>query len=102
MLARFSFGPVKAITITSCIILWCAMGLPLRFYLSFALAFDYHLLGEKFHRLFPFLLMLDLLWSAMTLFMVPTIGLGFAFALFVAAIYSPFAQKTLVRMAYPA
>jgi cholera toxin transcriptional activator len=102
MLARFSFGPVKAITITSCIILWCAMGLPLRFYLSFALAFDYHLLGEKFRRLFPFLLMLDLLWSAMTLFMVPTIGLGFAFALFVAAIYSPFAQRTLVRMAYPA
>jgi cholera toxin transcriptional activator len=101
MLARFSFGPVNAITITSCIILWCAMGLPMRFYLSFALAFDYHLLGEKFRRLFPFLLFIDLFWSAMTIFTVPKLGLGFAFALFVAAIYSPFAQRTLVRMAYP-
>lgn len=100
MLARFTFDPMKAITITSCIILWCAMGLPMRFYLSFALAFDYHLLGEKFRRLFPFLLFIDLSWSAMTLFIVPKIGLGFAFALFAAAVYSPFAQRTLVRMAY--
>jgi hypothetical protein len=101
MLARFSFGPVQSLTITSGIILWCAMGLPVRFYLLFALAFDYHLLGEKFRRLFPFLLVIDEFWSGMTLFLVPTIGLGFGFALFVAAIYSPFAQRTLVRMGYP-
>jgi DNA-binding winged helix-turn-helix (wHTH) protein len=101
LLAKFSFGPIKALTTTSCIILWCAMGLPIRFYLSFALAFDYHLLGEKFRRLFPLLLFIDVLWSAMTLFVIPKIGLGFGFALFVLAIYSPFAQKTLVRMAYP-
>jgi len=100
MLARFSFGPVQSLTITSGIILWCAMGLPMRFYLLFALAFDYHLLGEKFRRLFPFLLIIDEFWSGMVLFLVPTIGLGFGFALFVAAIYSPFAQRTLVRMGY--
>jgi cholera toxin transcriptional activator len=101
MLAKFSFGPVRALTITSSIILLCAMGLPIRFYLSFALAFDYHLLGEKFRRLFPLLLLIDILWSAMTLFVIPKIGLGFGFALLVLAIYSPFAQRTLVRMAYP-
>jgi len=101
MLAKFSFGPVRALTIASSIILLCAMGLPIRFYLSFALAFDYHLLGEKFRRLFPLLLFIDILWSAMTLFVIPKIGLGFGFALFVLAIYSPFAQRTLVRMAYP-
>jgi len=101
MIARFTFGPVRAITITSCIILWCAMGLPIRLYLSFALTFDYHLLREKFRQLFPFLLLIDLLWSAMVLFTVPKLGLGFAFTLFVAAIYSPFAQRTLIRMAYP-
>jgi DNA-binding winged helix-turn-helix (wHTH) protein len=100
MLARFSFGPVQALTIVSSIILWCAMGLPVRFYLLFALSFDYHLLGEKFRRLFPFLLFIDELWSAMTLFLIPTIGLGFAFPLFVLAIYSPFAQRTLMQMAY--
>ena len=37
----------------------------------------------------------------MAIFMVPKIGLGFAFALFVLAVYSPFAQRMLVRMAYP-
>jgi DNA-binding winged helix-turn-helix (wHTH) protein len=101
MLARFTFDPVKALTIVSCVILWCAMGIPIRFYLSFALAFDYQLLGEKFRRLFPFLLLVDVVWSGMTLFLVPKIGLEFGFALFVAAVYSPFAQRTLVRMAYP-
>jgi DNA-binding winged helix-turn-helix (wHTH) protein len=100
MLARFTFGPLKALTIASCIILWCAMGLPIRMYLGFALAFDYHLLGEKFRCIFPFLLIIDLFWSAMVLFIIPKIGLGFGFALFVAAIYSPFAQRALVRMAY--
>lgn len=100
MLARFSFGPVQSLTITSCMILWCAMGLPIRLYLLFALAFDYHLLGEKFRRLFPFLLIIDEFWSGMALFLVPNIGLGLGFALFVAAIYSPFAQRTLVRMGY--
>ena len=101
MLARFSFGPAKSFTIASLIIVWCALGLPLRFYLCFALIFDYHLLGQKFRRIFPFLLLIDEVWSAMTIFMVPKIGLGFAFALFVLAVYSPFAQRTLVRMAYP-
>jgi len=101
MLARFSFGPVQAVTITSSMILWCAMGVPMRFYLVFALLFDYHLLEEKFRRLFPFLLVIDEFWSGMTLFLVPSIGLGFGFVLFVAAVYSPFAQLTLIRMAYP-
>jgi hypothetical protein len=77
------------------------MGLPIRFYLGFAIAFDYRQLADKFRHLFPFLLVLDLFWSGMTLFIVPKIGLGFGFALFVLAIYSPFAQRTLVRMAYP-
>jgi hypothetical protein len=100
MLARFTFGPLRALTIASCIILWCAMGLPVHMYLGFALAFDYHLLGEKFRRIFPFLLFIDLFWSGMVFFLIPKIGLGFGFALFVAAVYSPFAQRALARMAY--
>ena len=101
MLARFSFGAAQSFTIASLIVLWCALGLPLRFYLCFAILFDYDYLGQKFRRLFPFLLLIDEFWSAMTFFLVPTIGLGFAFPLFVLAVYSPFAQRTLVRMAYP-
>lgn len=101
MFARFSFGPIRSLTIISLIILWCAMGLPVRFYLCFALGFDYQLLGEKFRRLFPSILILDLCWSGMILFVIPKIGLEFGFLLLVGAIYSPFAQRTLVRMAYP-
>jgi len=101
MLARFSFGAAQSFTIASLIVLWCALGLPLRFYLCFAILFDYDYLGQKFRTLFPFLLLIDEFWSAMTFFLVPTIGLGFAFPLFVLAVYSPFAQRTLVRMAYP-
>ena len=101
MVARFNLGPVNSLTTQSCVIVCCAMALPVRFYLSFALAFDYRLLSEKFRRLFPLLLLLDVVWSAMTFFLIPKIGLGPAFALFVAAVYSPFAQRTLVRMAYP-
>ena len=101
MLARFSFGPTQSFTITSLIIVWSALGLPLRFYLCSGLVFDYQFLGQKFRRIFPFLLLIDEVWSAMAIFMVPKIGLGFAFALFVLAVYSPFAQRTLVRMAYP-
>jgi cholera toxin transcriptional activator len=100
MLARFSFGPAQSFTIASLIIVWCALGLPLRFYMCFAILFDYDLLGQKFRRLFPFLLSIDEVWSAMTFFLIPTIGLGLAFPLFVLAVYSPFAQRTLVRMAY--
>ena len=101
MLARFSFGPAQSFTIASLIIVWCALGLPVRFYLCFALVFDYHLLGQKFRRLFPFLLLIDEVWSLMTIFLIPKIGLGFGFPLFVLAVYSPFAQRTLLRMAYP-
>lgn len=101
MLAKFSFGPNQMFTIASIIVLWSAMGLPTRFYLCFALGFDYHLLGEKFRQLFPFLFFIDESWALMAIFLVPSIGLGFAFALFVAGVYSPFAQRTLIRMAYP-
>lgn len=100
LMARFNLGPIRAVTLASSIILWCAMGFPMRFYLSFALAFDYHLLAEKFRVLFPFLLVVDVAWSAMTFFLFPRIGLEFVVATLVAAIYSPFAQRTLVRMAY--
>lgn len=99
-LAKFSFGPNRMFTIASIIVIWAAMGLPTRFYLCFALSFDYHLLGEKFRQLFPFLFFIDESWALMAIFLVPSIGLGFAFALFVAGIYSPFAQRTLVKMAY--
>src|SRR5438552_11174913 len=68
MLARFSFWPTQSFTITSLIIVWSALGLPLRFYLCSGLVFDYQFLGQKFRRIFPFLLLIDEVWSAMAIF----------------------------------
>ena len=78
-----------------------AMGIPLRFYLLSSIAFDFRKLGEKFRRLFPFLLALDQLWAVAPFLLLPQIGVGLAFAATAALLYVPFSERTLVRMAYP-
>ncbi len=77
-----------------------AIGIPLRFYFISAVAFDFRKLGEKFQRLFPFVLGLDELWALAPFLLVPDIGLGMAFAATAALLYVPFSERTLVRMAY--
>ena len=77
-----------------------AIGIPLRFYFISAVAFDFRKLGEKFQRLFPFVLALDELWALAPFLLVPDIGLGMAFAATAALLYVPFSERTLVRMAY--
>jgi DNA-binding winged helix-turn-helix (wHTH) protein len=77
-----------------------AIGIPLRFYLLSAVAFDFRKLGEKFRRLFPFILALDQLWGVAPFLLVPEIGLGMVFAATAALLYVPFSERTLVRMAY--
>lgn len=75
-------------------------GVPIRLYLFTAVAFDYRRLGEKFHRLFPFLFVLDELWALSPLLIVHKIGVGLALAVCAALLYLPFSQRTLVRMGY--
>jgi len=77
------------------------IGIPLRCYLISAGAFDYQRLGEKFQRLFPAILALDLLWAITPFLLAARIGFGAAFAVTAALLYLPFSQRTLVRMAYP-
>lgn len=78
-----------------------AIGIPLRFYLISSVAFDFRKLGEKFRRLFPFILALDQLWAVAPFLLLPQIGVGLAFAATAALLYVPFSERTLVRMAYP-
>src|SRR2546422_6400672 len=40
------------------------LGVPVRLYQFTAIAFDYRDLGQKFRRLFPFVLLLDVVWAA--------------------------------------
>lgn len=76
------------------------VGIPLRFYLISAAAFDFRKLGETFRRLFPFVLALDQLWAVAPFLLIPQIGIGLAFAAMAALLYVPFSERTLIRMAY--
>jgi cholera toxin transcriptional activator len=83
------------------VLVTAGVGIPVRFYLLSAAGFDYALLGEKFRKIFIPLLALDELWAIAPFLIVDRIGFGPAFAATAALLYVPFAERTLVRMAYP-
>lgn len=82
------------------VLITAAAGIPVRFYLLSASAFDYRRLGEKFHRIFLGVFLLDELWAAAPFLIVERIGFGPALAATASLLYVPFAERTLVRMAY--
>jgi cholera toxin transcriptional activator len=86
--------------IVAAVLITAGVGIAVRCYLLSAIAFDYQRLGEKFLRMFLFLLVLDQLWAAAPLLLAQKLGFGGAFAATAALLYVPFAERTLVRMAY--
>jgi DNA-binding winged helix-turn-helix (wHTH) protein len=90
-----------ASTVLVAVLVTAGVGIPLRFYLFSAATFDYRRLGEKFQKLFLFIMVLDQLWAIAPFLMTPTIGFGAAFAATAALLYVPFSERTLVKMAYP-
>ena len=90
----------KALVIVGAVLVTGAVGIPLRFYLLSAVAFDFRKLGGTFVRLFPFVLALDQLWAIAPFLLLPQIGVGLAFAATAALLYVPFSERTLVRLAY--
>ena len=89
-----------AMTLVGTVMVTAGVGIPLRFYLLSAVGFDHQPLGEKFRRMFPFVLALDQLWAVAPFLLVAQIGLGGAFAASAALLYGPFSERTLIRMAY--
>lgn len=87
-------------TIVSIVLLTAAVGIPLRLYLLASVGFDQKRLGEKFRRLFPAVLLLDLLWACAPFLILHQLGLGGAIAAMATLLYVPFAERTLIRMAY--
>ena len=83
------------------VLVTAAVGIPVRFYLLSAVIFDYARLGEKFTRIFLAILALDELWAGAPFLLVHHIGFGAALAATAALLYVPFAERTLIRMAYP-
>jgi cholera toxin transcriptional activator len=89
-----------AALIVTVVLITAGVGIPLRCFLLSAVGFDHRGLGGKFLRLFPAILALDQLWAAAPFLTVEVIGFGAAFAVCAALLYLPFAERSLVRMAY--
>ncbi len=83
------------------VIVTAGVGIILRCYLLSAVSFDYGRLREKFERIFLLILPLDELWAVAPFLITERIGFGAAFAATAALLYVPFAERTLLRMAYP-
>lgn len=82
------------------VLVTAVIGIATRLYLLSAVSFDFRGLGGQFKRLWLFLLLMDTLWALAPFFLAPQIGFGAAFAMCAALLMSPFAQRTLIRMAY--
>ncbi len=92
--------PWAATALPGAILVTAGVGIPLRLYLISAVSFDHQRLDEKFRRMFIFVLVLDELWAVAPFLLADNIGLGAAFAATAALLYVPFAERTLIRMAY--
>lgn len=82
------------------VLVTAAVGVPLRLYLLSAVSFDYARLGVKFKRIFLPILVLDQLWAVAPFLILQKIGFGAALGSTAALLYVPFAERTLIRMAY--
>lgn len=89
------FPPAALMTL---LITTAATMIPVRLYIAAAVSFDAAQLPEKFRKLFPALLLLDLLWALSPLLLIHHISIGLALGLSAALIYMPFVQRSLVLM----
>lgn len=72
--------------------------IPVRLYLLAAIAFDLRQLPAKFRKMFPVLLLLDLLWALSPFLLTHYVSIGLALGMSAALVYLPFAQRSLVLM----
>jgi DNA-binding winged helix-turn-helix (wHTH) protein len=98
--AGMNLAPLRGETITAVVLLTAAVGIPLRLYSLSGVAFDHGRLGERFLRIFPGVILLDLLWALAPFLILHIIGVGAAVAATAALLYVPFGERTLIRMAY--
>jgi DNA-binding winged helix-turn-helix (wHTH) protein len=75
-----------------------AVLIPVRLFIVVAVALDFQNLPSKFSKLFPILLILDLLWALSPFLLIHHISTGLALGLSAPLVYLPFAQRSLVLM----
>ena len=82
----------------SVLVTTAVMLIPVRLYLFTAAIFNFQQLLSKFRKLFPGLLILDLLWAFSPLLLIHHLSFGLALGISAALVYLPFAQRSLVLM----
>ena len=87
--------PAAAISL---LVTTAAVLIPVRLFMVVAVALNFQNLPTKFSRLFPVLLILDLLWALSPFLLIHHINTGLALALSAPLVYLPFAQRSLVLM----
>ena len=85
-------------TLVMLLVTTAAVLIPVRLFISTAVAFNYEQFPAKFARLFPVLLPLDLLWALSPFLLVHHLSVGLALGMTAALVYVPFAQRSLVVM----
>jgi len=72
-----------------------AMLIPIRLYILTAIALNFEHLPSKFAKMFPALLVLDLLWALSPFLLIHHVSTGLALGMTAPLIYVPFVQRSL-------
>jgi DNA-binding winged helix-turn-helix (wHTH) protein len=93
------FSPLpKAAEAFAVLVVTAAIMIPVRAFLLCAVLFHAPRMREKFLKIWPFLLLLDVLWSLSPFLLLHHINFGLALACTTLLVYSPFAQRSLILM----
>ena len=88
----------RASQILMLLVFSAAIMIPVRTFLICAVLFRAPGVRAKFLRLWPFLLLLDVIWSLSPFLLLHHINFGLALAFTTLLVYSPFAQRSLMLM----
>lgn len=76
-------------------------GIAVRLFLLTAVGLKHPSAGLKYRKLFPLVLLLDIVWAAAPLLLVEKLGVGLAMAGIAGLAYLPFSQRILMNSIYP-
>jgi hypothetical protein len=88
----------KSTQILTVLIVTAAIMIPVRAFVLSMILFHAPGARRKFLKIWPFLLLLDLLWALSPFLLLHHISFGLALSCTALLIYSPFAQRSLVLM----
>jgi cholera toxin transcriptional activator len=91
-------GLAHSVALMSLLVTASVVLIPVRLFIVVAVALDFQNLPSKFSKLFPVLLILDLLWAVSPFLLIHHISTGLALGLSAPLVYVPFAQRSLILM----